>query len=345
MSVKPTIIPLFDTNLTQVAAPTSAKISDGYVNAAPLPHTDLNWLFNLLGTWVQYLNDGALVGNTSVAGTFGATLAATFGDNVTTAGDLNIGGLTVTTTTKALTGSPNEDTDLSAGAGSLKSICLINLTTTVGTRLSGVTGGTAGRVIILYNNGTSYLDIRNVSSGSLAANRFSFANGQSSRIPPLGFRAFVYLGAWVPLFSGSKHKTIIVDPGIDAIDRTNVHSIGMGQVLYSTSVNPVYYRLPYNPGEVVTGYFFGIVKGTSSATTITAQIVLISAGGAETPFAGTLSTSSGNATGSGAFSLTFATPLIVDNSGGFYMKFSPGGSVSPAADRSYQCLFFGYEQP
>lgn len=70
--------------------------------------------------------------------------------------------------------------------------------------LTGMTGGTNGRVVILKNSAasTNSITIVHEASGSTIGNRFTTRNGGSLVIPGNGARAFIYsqdARAWLPL--------------------------------------------------------------------------------------------------------------------------------------------------
>lgn len=65
---------------------------------------------------------------------------------------------------------------------SLSTAAIIRQTTTAATTLTGLTGGSSGRIIVFFNIGTHDIDFINESASSTAANRFSF--GVDYRLGP-----------------------------------------------------------------------------------------------------------------------------------------------------------------
>ena len=103
MSTKPTIAlaRFADQPGADVAAPSSGLRDTGFVAGTPASQTFVNELFRQLYLWALYLNDGALTGNHSIAGTLAVAGDVTVGGAEVVAGAITIGGqpLVVASTT------------------------------------------------------------------------------------------------------------------------------------------------------------------------------------------------------------------------------------------------------
>lgn len=96
MSAKPSLVPRWNTAGANRTEPTAPKKVLGFVNGERAASSYFNWLHGLAGDWCQYLSDGALTGNHSIAGTLTATsLAVTNGATVGTT--LAVGGVATVT--------------------------------------------------------------------------------------------------------------------------------------------------------------------------------------------------------------------------------------------------------
>lgn len=65
---KPVTVPTWDTNLTNTLPPDAGHITDGWDFSETPTSTVFNYLQNLYGAWLQYLNNGNLVGNHTIDG-------------------------------------------------------------------------------------------------------------------------------------------------------------------------------------------------------------------------------------------------------------------------------------
>lgn len=85
MSSKPTSVPRWNTAGHNRVEPAAFEKVEGWENGARPASSTFNWLQGLTGDWCQYLSDGALSGNHTIAGTLGVTsLAVTTGATVGT---------------------------------------------------------------------------------------------------------------------------------------------------------------------------------------------------------------------------------------------------------------------
>lgn len=114
----------------------------------------------------------------AITGTFSSTGALTVGDF------------------RTATISPAQliaDTENWAPAG-LASAGMIRLSTDAARTLGGLTGGSAGRIVILHNIGAQILNIADEGAGSVATNRFAFFNNSTQTLSPDMAIAFQYDG-------------------------------------------------------------------------------------------------------------------------------------------------------
>jgi len=87
MATKPATLPRWATDLTNNTAPTSGQQDTGWTSNQVAVSSYFNYLAELVYRWMAYLNDGALTGNHTIAGTLGVT-----GDVDITAGELDVSG-------------------------------------------------------------------------------------------------------------------------------------------------------------------------------------------------------------------------------------------------------------
>jgi hypothetical protein len=108
MATKPSEIPTWATtpaDATHVVQPSAGKRLLGWQPGERPGCEYLNYDQNLLGDWCQYLSDGALTGNHSIAGTLSTTGACTLGGTVSAAG--------LITATGGVTCAANQDVTVS----------------------------------------------------------------------------------------------------------------------------------------------------------------------------------------------------------------------------------------
>lgn len=111
MATKPGSLPRWADVSGDIVEPTSGEKDVGWEPDTKPPAQYFNWWQNLVYQWMQYLNDGALSGNHSVAGTLSATGAASLGST------LGVTGLV--TATAGLTAAANQHVTVS-GTGQFK---------------------------------------------------------------------------------------------------------------------------------------------------------------------------------------------------------------------------------
>lgn len=139
MSVKPTVLPAFNTGGGNRTEPTGGKKILGWTNGERPASSYFNWLLYWSYKWCEYLNDGAFTGAHTFGSTVGITGAvtcsstlavtgvATFGSTVSFASTLTASnGLTVTTGAVNLNGAtsislPKRRLQLPSSLGQLSS--------------------------------------------------------------------------------------------------------------------------------------------------------------------------------------------------------------------------------
>lgn len=94
-----------------IVEPSEDKKSAGFVAVERPPAELLTWYLELIYEWCQYLSDGALTGNTSIAG----TLTQTGGGATTLSGTLGVTGLV--TATAGVTAGANTDIKVQGANG------------------------------------------------------------------------------------------------------------------------------------------------------------------------------------------------------------------------------------
>jgi len=111
MSTKPTIAlaRFADTGSADVTAPSTGLRDTGFVAGTPVSQSFVNELFRQLYLWALYLNDGALSGNHSIAGTLQITGTLTVDAAAVLAGAITIGGQSLNFTDFPYTGDSTTD--------------------------------------------------------------------------------------------------------------------------------------------------------------------------------------------------------------------------------------------
>ncbi len=80
--MKPSTVPTFDTNVTNITTPASGLLDDGYPDDDIPTAANFNWLFYWLGQWCAYIDAGIWDGDLEVDG------------NLSTTGDFEVDGTT-----------------------------------------------------------------------------------------------------------------------------------------------------------------------------------------------------------------------------------------------------------
>ncbi len=144
------------------------------------------------------------------------------------------------------------------------------------------------------------------------------------------------------LTTASLHYTVPVERVVQTIlsfenGGTN-HTQGISQWIFSTSGDSVYYPLDVDVDDQITQWRADLDKLTSGSTTFTGDIVSVDSGG-ETSATGSPVTNSLNAPGHTIFGASGLT-ITVAAGKQYYLKLTPGGSITPSADRIYTTSFF-----
>lgn len=103
MAVKPSVVPRWaetggGTPAAGITEPSSGQKDSGWLVGAKPPAQFFNWILWVIYQWIKYLNDGALTGNHTIAGTLGVTGNVDFdadlvvGDDLDVTGDAVVGG-------------------------------------------------------------------------------------------------------------------------------------------------------------------------------------------------------------------------------------------------------------
>jgi hypothetical protein len=92
---------------------------------------------------------------------------------------------------------PLNNDDFTLGAANT----LYTISSAANTNLSGLTDGTAGRIITLHNSGSSYITIKN-QTASTATNQFTIAGGDDAIMGPGATATFMYVNGTWSLVSG-----------------------------------------------------------------------------------------------------------------------------------------------
>jgi hypothetical protein len=122
----------------------------------------------------------------------------------------------------------------------------------------------------------------------------------------------------------------------DAFDNTATiaiatHTRDLDQLIIAASATPIYWPMRgLVPGDVLTNVTFALRKNTNNTNTVTADIVYHNGSG-ETG-SGAAFTDNSNALGLIIFAKTNYNITVVAGRR-YYIKFTPGGGVAPAADR------------
>jgi hypothetical protein len=110
------------------------------------------------------------------------------------------------------------------------------------------------------------------------------------------------------------------------------HSRGPAQWILAASTNPIYYRIPLQDAEQITGYSVGIQKNDTN-NPVSVEIVSFNGStGAEV----TQSPGNSSPTTVGTWAVA-ESGLTLAGGPVYYVKVTPGGSITPAADRIVNC--------
>jgi hypothetical protein len=87
MATKPSALPRWartagDVDSAYIVEPSSTRKDEGWRSGKRPPASMFNWWQNLVYKWIQYISDGALSGNHTIAGTLGVTGAVDFDSTV-----------------------------------------------------------------------------------------------------------------------------------------------------------------------------------------------------------------------------------------------------------------------
>lgn len=168
MASKPTTTPRWADNGGAIVNPTSGKKDVGFVPTEKPPAEFVNWKWNLDFQWLEYLKDGALEGNHSVAGDLAVNGVLTVNGLLTAdaVGPLHVA--TISSTGMVA----NEDDWAPAG---IDTASLVRLAATSPIIISGIAAGqTHGRLLILsLLGGSSNITLADNSGASAAGNRFT----------------------------------------------------------------------------------------------------------------------------------------------------------------------------
>ena len=317
MSTKPGTVPLFDTGVTNVSAPVAGLISGGYATNDTPTSGNINYLFYWLGQWAQYLSDG----------------------------DLDVSPIYVTDAVAIANATTN---DWNPGSGSLAGITLISMTGGGSSAvITGLQGGTLldGKLIILRNDTSNAVNLSVQDSGSAATHRFVIGEavaGTLVRIPVSGAIAFVYSAGII-----NKWKSVGSSWAIDMTPRNYVvgtllstdnpagapgatHTRGPGEWLVAASANPIYYPITLPSGSTLNGVSIDFQKNTNNTNTVALDVVYSDT---SDHASGSGVTNSSNAPGAIVFSWSGTISMVAGRQ--YYAKFTPGGGITPAADRIF----------
>lgn len=171
-----------DTGLANVTDPPSGSRDTGFVAGDPADEGVVNALLKQHYLWALYLSDGALSGNHVIDGALEVTGATTLTGGIANTVSL-AAGATVAAGPLALQGIVTPP-DLSAGNNNnynptgLASAVVLRIGASSGAPfLTGISGGSSGRVLTLVNVNTDDIAITHDDASSTAANRFYLANG------------------------------------------------------------------------------------------------------------------------------------------------------------------------
>lgn len=255
MSVKPTVVPLFDTNLTNAAAPAAGRILDGLTTHSPILSSDFNYLFGNLGKWAQYLSDG----------------------------DLSLNGLVLATTNVTLPAGTTNNWDPFSGTVVGKLCIRIGTagTNSIVTGLSA-TGATDGRIVVLANVGSAFT-INVADPGSLATNQIltTSAAPVTTILVPVGgnvvLRYDSYFSVWLVMSTNFACDWSTVTTQAAALSGIQIGSAGahtqqVDRWITSTSSNLIVWPFAIASRRTIVGWRIFVNKTTSAAATITGTL-------------------------------------------------------------------------
>lgn len=181
--------------------------------------------------------------------------------------------------TKAAFGADQNDLDLQVGS-------CFNLSTSGGARsVTGIAGGTEGRVIQLVNVGTDYIYLVNESTASVASNRILTAlpSGQIFSLAPSMSVFLSYnnvAGRWLVM-----HSSVVFDPEVDTplaamlsgVRQRVIRGGGLMARSLGSDQNRSEARATGGNQTISSGTYVDVTSATTTFTVATAGIVKISA--------------------------------------------------------------------
>lgn len=249
MATKPTNAATWDSNSTNLIAPTAGHKTDGFAVDEVPSSSEVNGQLQLIGNWTNWLLDSQLNDGT-------ANYALTA--NVTGADP--------------------------AGTGNLTNIHTVYVTPTTDWEISGIVGGVDKQEIRLINIGTEFIWFQHEASGATAANRITMPthwvdvpNSDYIHLLPGGSIRLRYHGAtsrWKLVdATGFRRLQRVIVPAnmIGYDDSLSTHTMGAGFLLMN-SATEAFYPVSLPIDSVIYGWKVYLSKGSSGAFVVSAQL-------------------------------------------------------------------------
>lgn len=163
-----------------------------------------------------------------------------------------------------------------------------------------------------------------------SAGQISFSNTTTGTIVAGDFRYTGSVGITLP-------ASLILDRLGDHTKATGGTSLATNRLTISTSTNPLVWPLSVRSGDRITGYNVLFQKNTNNTNTVTTRLYMTDGtSGTETALGAGVSNSL-NAPGfTNNEEAGLTIDIVEDNQ--YYLVFTPGGGVTPAADVLYNAL-------
>ncbi len=324
MSTKPTNDAIWDSNGTNLIAPTGGHKTDGFaVNEVP-SSSEINGQLQRIGLWTKWLLDGDLGDLTF--------------DNITVTGATTYTG----TVDYSLTANTN-DADL-MGDGSTNNLHTAYVTATPNDwNLNGIVGGVNGREFDIINSGAEFFWLTHENGTTTAANRITipdlYLGGDEDflRVYPGGRVRLRYDGAvsrWRVISASGCYRCtkLIIGSGAAYTDDPSASHVFVDSNGYwsISGISNITFPITVPLNTIIFGGSVHIQKNTSNATTLTGGIY---SNAFDSTAAVSLTTTAynGNSTGFHTINLSVGD-TIVDGTKQYWVNLVSSGGTTPSAD-------------
>lgn len=301
MATKPTNAATWDSNSTNLIAPTAGHKTDGFAVDEVPSSSEVNGQLKLLGEWTAWLLDGDL-------------------------GDLTFDNITITGSS-TYTGDGALSLTASQTAVTTTDLHVINVTadTDFGWTIGGLAGGAAGRELLILNVGSNSFFIEDEDGGATAADRI-VTPGSADLLMPAGacIRLRYTSSRWrVISTSGCLKFGVIRIPASAAAPAQSDSDHGDGQITV-VATESVFFPFSVPAGSYIQEWRIYIQKITDGGVTIGGILKYRPSNGAAADV-GTSDSDNTNAPGYTVLVKTGLDHLVPTSERQYYLYFSTSG--------------------